>query len=969
MVSTLALAMLGGGPSWADPGDDHFTIAAQHYASSRWDLAAQEFEALLAEFPEHVRVRQATFYLGETLLQLQRYAEARTHFQQLVQRWPTDRHARQATFRAAEMAFLAGDHATAQPEFEQFGIRYSDDPLNAYALAYRGELALDVGDAEAAGAIFREAIQRFSDGPLKSETRFGLARALEQQGSHVEALRFYQFIAEHTDGNLRDDAHLRAGIILFKQQQFTAAIEMLAPFDGDLAGSTLRDEARYWTGLSWLKSGDAEQAATIFANVTQLAVDHPLAAAYEFGWGDALRASGDATAAAEHYTKLIQQWPTSEWADDARYALCEIYFEQNDAESFARHAAEFRTAHADSPFAPRVEHLAGRLALRQKRYDEAIRRFEPLAELDADPPTAVSRANRYYLGVAYLAAKRPHDAWQVLREIVPSDEEAELRDHVAVAKSNALLGLERYEEAVAPLLAYLEAQPQGLDAAACRAKLTICYVELNRPEQFQQAFRQFRDIDAHSEHFLPTVAYLADRTSARGDTEFARELYALLTADGNSPDDVAKGLAGLGRLQLQRGDAAGSAKTFERLLDKAATSSEAPQAGLLRARSLERTQHEDAALAAYRLVMENYPTSAEAPVAMFEAAKLHDRLGQDREARELLDQLLVRQPPFDQLDAVLYQRAWVLLDLDEQAQAEAAFERLIREFPQSSFWADATYRLAERAFQTQDVDRARTLLDQLLRTDLDPRLLGHVMYMQGQVAAQDGRWEDVVSAMQRIVDDLPQDSLRLPALYWVAEATFRQEDYVTAGQRFAELDELVGDSPASWVPMISLRQAQVLAHQQQWSEALALGLTMGERFPEFRQLYEADYLIGRCLSMQGRFAESREAFTRVVRSTTGSRTETAAMAQWMIGESYFHQRAYRDAIRAYHRVVGLYSYPQWQAAALLQAGKCHEQSEEWRESVKLYTQLLRDYPSTTYAQEASQRLRVAQQQTVPGTTN
>lgn len=123
---------------------------------------------------------------------------------------------------------------------------------------------------------------------------------------------------------------------------------------------------------------------------------------------------------------------------------------------------------------------------------------------------------------------------------------------------------------------------------------------------------------------------------------------------------------------------------------------------------------------------------------------------------------------------------------------------------------------------------------------------------------------------------------------------------------------------------------------------------------------EFEAFLGRCLSMQARFSEAREAFHRVVRSTTGGRTETAAMAQWMIGESFFHQKEYREAVRAYHRVVSLHGYPQWQAAALLQAGKCHEQSGEWQEAVKLYTQLLRDYSDTTHAADASQRMRVAQ---------
>ena len=40
------------------------------------------------------------------------------------------------------------------------------------------------------------------------------------------------------------------------------------------------------------------------------------------------------------------------------------------------------------------------------------------------------------------------------------------------------------------------------------------------------------------------------------------------------------------------------------------------------------------------------------------------------------------------------------------------------------------------------------------------------------------------------------------------------------------------------------------------------------------------------------------------------------MAQWMIGETYFHQKNYDAAIRAYLELEALYAFPTWQAAAL-----------------------------------------------------
>ena len=65
--------------------------------------------------------------------------------------------------------------------------------------------------------------------------------------------------------------------------------------------------------------------------------------------------------------------------------------------------------------------------------------------------------------------------------------------------------------------------------------------------------------------------------------------------------------------------------------------------------------------------------------------------------------------------------------------------------------------------------------------------------------------------------------------------------------------------------------------------------------------------------------------------------------------------------QAYHRTEGLYDYPRWRAAALLQAGKCHEMKGQWSEAVELYSQILQELPTTRFAAKATNRLRVARQ--------
>ena len=100
----------------------------------------------------------------------------------------------------------------------------------------------------------------------------------------------------------------------------------------------------------------------------------------------------------------------------------------------------------------------------------------------------------------------------------------------------------------------------------------------------------------------------------------------------------------------------------------------------------------------------------------------------------------------------------------------------------------------------------------------------------------------------------------------------------------------------------------------------------------------------------------------MIRSKGNEKSETAAKAQLMIAETYLHQKDYAAALREYLRVELLYAYPTEQAAAPLQAGKCHELLGEWKEATGVYERLIKSYPDTKFAKEASDRAKISQQQ-------
>ena len=120
-----------------------------------------------------------------------------------------------------------------------------------------------------------------------------------------------------------------------------------------------------------------------------------------------------------------------------------------------------------------------------------------------------------------------------------------------------------------------------------------------------------------------------------------------------------------------------------------------------------------------------------------------------------------------------------------------------------------------------------------------------------------------------------------------------------------------GHGPA----MVPLRRAQLAARRQQWTKCLNFVEELNQRHPDFELAYEADYLRGRALAGRGQMSAARESYQRVLNNPNAQQTETAAMAQWMIGETYFHQYDLPRAREVYLKVIEQHPKPEWQARA------------------------------------------------------
>jgi len=993
LLATLLGAVVWAAPLRADEAEDQYAVAAGHYAHKRWEFAAEGFQAFLNQYANHAQANQSVFFLAEALVQLGRPDEAVPHFRNYLSREPEGRFAATALFRVGEAAYLAAESDLGKVELERFLNAYPDDALNAYVLPYLGDVALTQNDALLAEKYFRRGLSRFPQGQMQDACRFGLARALEKQDKVEEAERFYMAVAAKTGSSLADDAQFNLGALQYVSGRFEETLTSFEAFESRLEESPWQStarlgrgwalvklgrlaeaktvlesitadakvgvEARYWLGLTEKAQKDWPSAARTLLEAAAEHPDHELTAALRFHAGESLFHAGRTAEAGEQFDHVIASTrDDNHWVDDAMRGKVQVALQTKDYQTLDRQAAEFATRFPQSEMEPDVQRMLAQSLFERKQHERAIQVLERL--IQAGPEAGQALEDRYLLSLSFEGLERHQEALEALTPVVESGA-GRLRADAQLTRASLLMKLKRFEEAIAPLEAFLASNPTADDEAACLGNLAICYAEVRQLDKARQRYAELLEKHAGHELVAPTTEQLAQAVYDAGDLAWAETLFTQLADDGQSTGHRLEGLSGLAWSQHKAGRLEKAAATFDRVLKGNPDPPLAAETALARGRILQQLGEPDQALAMYDMVIDRWKDTGQYPEALWAAALLRDSLEQDREAAEQYERLATAYPKFREIDALLYNWAWTLDDMKRPEESGPLFDRLRQEHPTSSYWADATFRLAQRSFEAKDYKRSRQLISELLAAETTGQVRENTLYLQGQVAAAEQQWDQARRAFQTLLDEYPESALRLTAEYGIAEATFRKSEYREAGELFDRLLLQVRKKDQPWMGVVPLRLAQALCHQKRWDEAYQIASTISAEYPDFEEQYEVDYVIGRCLASRAEFELARQAYRKVIQSPQGAKTETAAKAQLMIAESYYHQEDYPQALREYLALEILYAYPVWQATAVFQAAKCHEMLGEWKQAVDEYARLLADYPDTSFTKEATERLRAARQ--------
>lgn len=909
--------------------------------------AADTFAALIQKFPKNKELAQATFYRGETLYAQGKKDEAARLYTEVVEKHKGDALVPEALYALGVTQEELGQSAAAGTSYDAYLKQFPNQPHAAEVTLRRAETLFAQKQFEQAEKWFASAATRpgFKDADL---AMFRQAAALYEQHKYPDAAALYASLPKKFPQSKHiAAAQLAAGKCDFLAGRFAQARETLSA--SLAAGGPAAAEAAHWLARCHLKEQQPAEALKVVDAALPQAGETPFAAQLSFDRADALYDQPPRRReAAAAYAEVAHKHAQDPLAAQALYMAALASLNVGDHAKALEYSGEFQKQFAGKELTADVAYIAAESNLQLGKHDEAIAGYDRLLKdypRRSDVPTWQVRR-----GLALFLKKRYADVVAALQLLLPS-----LTSKPLVAEASYLVGasqneLKQYDAAQKTLAAGLAADARGRHAADTLLALAFAERRLNQSKQakahLDQLLSQFGDSPV-----LDRARFrLAEDAYADGDFATAAAEYKQVVDKFPNSSLAPNAVYGLAWTQLSQHDYAGAVATLNGLLAKYPTGELTPRARYARALAREQLKQFQPAIDDVQAFLQSSPSGAEKSDALYVLGLCQAGLGQEAEAAKTFRAILADDTKYAGADKVLYELAWALKSLDQAHESADAFRRLAKEHAGSPLAAEALYHVAETDYQEQRYADAAAGYYQAMQKAGKSALGEKAAHKLGWAYFHQDLLEKAQQAFAYQRSTWPQGTLAADAAFMEAESLFKQNKYAEAIPLY---QQVTNPSGKDFAVLALLHAGQAQGKLKQWPASLVTLDRAAKQFPDSEYLAEVFYEQGWAKQNLGSLDEALQLYESVTAKTD---REVAARARFMIGEIYFEKKNHSEAIKNFFKAAYGYGYPQWQANAQYEAGRCFEVLGKKDQARKSYLEVVEKFPDSEKVSLAKQRL-------------
>lgn len=855
------------------------------------------------------------------------YLLAAEQYRDFAQKNPTSPQAAQARFMVGESFFAQGDLVQAEEAYREFLAEHPQSQVASQAWFRLGTCLSQADHFSAAAAAFSRSRQMEPEGPWASAAQFGMADALCKAGQEGRALEEFDFfLKRYPQSPQCHEAHMARGEIL-------------------------------------LALGQLNQARAAYQAAAQQAISSEGLARARFREGQILALQEDEGGAIDLLSFLVEQEPTSMYADSALSLLGDLHLERGE---YLEAAKAFGT-------------LASRLGTDELAERAGFREAESL-RLAADHGGAISSYRRWLARYpqCQMAPEAKLGLAQSLRALGDLDSAAAVLEELARRAGEEEWGPRAWKKlgdthcergkpsrALEAYREFLRRYPQSPQADSLHFRTAqILEVDLNRPRAALRTYQTLFFLYPHS-RFADDADFAAARCH-EASGEYGQALQAYLVFVQEHP------LSSLYPLAQER----------------------------IAYLSAYRVRDESAALEALVGIHDHLASgSLKVPEMDLRLGEIYFRYLKDfSKAIMVLERYIQKHPDSPLADQALFQLAECygaraeMLRIEgnpegaAQAQSAAteACRRLLRDHPQSQ-WADrCALQVIADLLRESDSQSGDSWLDQLdlygsfLNTYAESGRRGYAYLQIGRaylgLAAQDPSSLARADSVFAIILDLH------PHSPWADTAAFQRIGIAQRrGDEVAVLElcqQFLGAFPESGLQsQVLFAKAQIHAHRLEhrlaaesfrsaaedfpyhplseearirWAESLwAMGDAQSSRrvLEEFGELYpesplriRAVILLAQDLAERGRHHEAQSLLSSLEETISQDALDDGL--QLALGDLYLKTGSLQRALDSYGALVGRFPTSNLAVTALERMADAHFSSQNFSEGQEYYERAL-----------------------------
>ncbi|GMQ80830.1 MAG: tetratricopeptide repeat protein [Rhodothermia bacterium] len=499
----------------ADSNADSLSAQAMYYEAvnrkleRRTDEAAVLFRDFATSWPDHDLADNAWFELGILYYELNLWRDANQAFEEVVNRYSDSEVMGEALLHRGNTFIALGDFDSALEMFDQA------IDLQAAPVALKEEIGFQKAwllyrnrQYRLAAPEFLKLYEQNAEAVQAGESLFWAAESFFQLNNYSRAERlFRQYLKDFPSGRHIDAAHYALGWTYFKQESYQRAIpefeRFLSAYRDETGSVPYRSDAQLRLADSYFALKQYADAVRVYGRLAGDGDDYAL---YQIG--QAYSNVGDTFEAISTLGRLLEEYPVSEWREEAQYSLGYLYFLSQDYEQAVDVYKHLIRTYPRDPLAAKAQYGIGDAFFNEGNLGAAVDAYnEVLLRYPNSPFTSDAAAGIQF---ALIASGDEDQADVIINAFAANNPNSPVIDQLLFRQAEVKYQSGRVDKALAEFHRFIEDAIQEDLMPDAFYYLGIIHSDRDEKTTAMTNFRQVFDRYSESDRFIESSKRLGN---------------------------------------------------------------------------------------------------------------------------------------------------------------------------------------------------------------------------------------------------------------------------------------------------------------------------------------------------------------------------------------------------------------------------------------------------------------------------